>query len=92
MIVTLCASNCVNRPDKFTAALEQRQIANRSAISHSESRTSKPIAATAFILHSLQIVISSHTQSYSAGQERDKGIIGINEDNYISVLQNVKSG
>jgi hypothetical protein len=92
MIVTLRASNFVNRPDKFIAALEPRQIAHRSAVSHSESRTSKPIAATAFILHSHQILISSHTQSHSARQKRDKDIFGIDKYNYISVLQNVKSG
>jgi hypothetical protein len=83
MIVTLRASNCVNRLDKFTAALELRQIAHRSAISHSESRTSKPIAAKAFILHSHQLLISNHTQSNSARQKQNKDIFGIDKDNYI---------
>jgi hypothetical protein len=92
MIVTLCASVFVIRPDKFTAALELRQIAHRSAITHAESGTSKPTAATAFILHSHQILISSHTQSHSVRQKQDKDIFGIYKDNYISVLQNVKSG
>jgi hypothetical protein len=92
MIVTLRASVFVNRPDKFTAALELRQIAHRSAITHAGAITSKPIAATAFILHSHQILISSHTQIHSARQKRDKDIFGIDKDNYISWLQDVKSG